>query len=513
MQNKNIYTLAVGVGNYEKINISNLPTYGLDLALIGSAIVDGLKVSVENIRLIAGTDNNGYVTTSDLAKAIANFKSLLGDEDTFILYFSGHGRERNIIFSNGQLELQSVINFVDNLPAKNKIVILDCCYSGNFETKEACEMQFGDSVNDFAGHGIAIMASSSADEVSRLGPRGNHSVFTGALSTAIRVNKNIRKGRLSLEDIYAETKRLVLALNKHNPGKEQMPIFRSRIGGTIYFKVEDYSPYEQMHFEKETENYKIVSVKPLSSSQMKRLAVFVIPKVADSGRLLAEWTKEIAQFVKYAEIYENKKSEEHFEGTLARAVWCYFAKDESDIINHLHFAYTIWAADESVAKQFFKENKNARIIEGIYLYENSSYDMLKKMQEPTVSREEFIEENKNLLVTIVSMAERFIADLQEVANKLETIEEIQEKYYDWICRVRKRFLKLSELDVPPNDLHDWCEAINSLAGWVVDLSLILENKQGGGVLGEREVWLINDAVRKYHESLEELAKIEKNIRV
>ena len=62
---------------------------------------------------------------------------------------------------------------------KNKIVILDCCYSGNFTTAGAREMQFEESVADFAGHGIAIMASSAANEVSRFDPNGKGSIYTG----------------------------------------------------------------------------------------------------------------------------------------------------------------------------------------------------------------------------------------------------------------------------------------------------------------------------------------------
>ena len=74
-------------------------------------------------------------------------------------------------------------------------------------------------MDEFVGHGIAIMASSAADEVSRLGPNGNHSMFTGALSTAIALNKKVTKGKTSLDDIYDETLHLVKAWNKENPGK------------------------------------------------------------------------------------------------------------------------------------------------------------------------------------------------------------------------------------------------------------------------------------------------------
>lgn len=47
------------------------------------------------------------------------------------------------------------------------------------------------------------------------------------------------------------------------------------------------------------------------------------------------------------------------------------------------------------------------------------------MQEPRQTREEFIEENKQLLAVIVTLAEKFVVDLQEVANNTLTIYEMQ----------------------------------------------------------------------------------------
>ncbi|MCF0133426.1 MAG: caspase family protein [Blautia sp.] len=508
MQNDNVYALLIGVGDYEKMNIANLPTYKMDLTLMGAAIVSGLKVNKDNVRLMAGTDNNGYVSTTDLAMAVSNFKSMIGAEDTFIFYFSGHGKESNLIFSNGQVELQSVVDFINKVPAKNKIMILDCCYSGKFKTDGARHMHFEETITDYVGHGIAVFASSSANEVSRLGPNNNHSMFTGALSTAISLNKRIRKGRLSLFDINEELQIIVGNWNKQNPGKEQQPVFRTSMGGTIYFQVEEYQPYEQMEISRETEAYKIVKVEPLNSLQYKRLCAFVIIKDEIDNRAMAKYSREIAESIKYAEVYSGAASEERFEGAPAKAVWCYFGHDESDIINHLHFCYTIWAADAEMKQLYFKENRHASEVDGIYVYENTDYKMLKKLQEPTMSREEFIDVNKKLLTSIVSMAEQFIVDLQEVGNKTISIETMQERYSDWIIRVKKRYLRLTDGDVAPDDLHDWSAEIENLAGWVLDLSIIIENERHNGELGERELWLIKNAVKNYHESLDKLSILE-----
>ena len=133
MINNNIYALLIGIGDYKKIKITDLPSYRMDVALIGTGLISGLKCTQEHIRFMAGEDNNGVVSISSLAKGVDSFKRALSTEDTFIFYFSGHGSSENLVFSDGQVDQQSVINYIDQLPCKNKLVILDCCYSGKFE--------------------------------------------------------------------------------------------------------------------------------------------------------------------------------------------------------------------------------------------------------------------------------------------------------------------------------------------------------------------------------------------
>lgn len=508
MGNGSIYALLVGVGAYRNMGVNNLPTYRMDISMMGSALLSRFKMPKDNIRILAGENANGTVFTIDLAKAIKSFQSILSTKDTFVLYFSGHGAANNLVFSDGQIGLQSVIDFVDRLGAGNKIVILDCCYSGGFKTSGAKQLRLEDSINSFVGKGIAVFASSAANEVSRLGPNGNHSMFTGALSTAIASTSPIRKGIMTLQDIVEETQSLVRAWNKHNPGKEQQPIFRSSLGGTITFSVEEYNPYKPVEYSAETEEYRIVKVEPLDAPNQKRLCAFVILKGACSLECLPRYTKEIAEAIKKLAIHSTKRAEQRFKGQSAKAVWCYFGMDESDIINHLHFAYTIWAADRATKALYYKQNSNSSIVDDIFVYENTSYQMLRELQKPRQSREDFIRENKVLLSTIVTLAEKFIVDLQEVDNKLITIEEMQSRYGNWIREMKRKYIALSDTEVPPTDLREWSDEIINLAGWILDMALLIDADNNRKRITDREMWLIKNAMRHYHESLERLRILE-----
>lgn len=125
------------------------------------------------------------------------------------------------------------------------------------------------------------------------------------------------------------------------------------------------------------------------------------------------------------------------------------------------------------------------------------------MQEPSISRSDFITYNQHLLSEIVSMAEEFIFDLREVANRTMDVTEIRVKYKDWIVAVQEKYILLSEADSSPEDLYEWTNEIMDLAGRILDISLLIKNS-----IGDRELWLIENLIRQYNISLLQLKDLE-----
>ena len=497
------YALLTAVGDYSKMNATNLPTYSGDLSFIKNSLIQGLMVDPDNIRLIG---NHGKVQAKELALALKSFTEMLKEEDNLIFYFSGHGKQSELVFSDMTLKLDSVLGYFSKLSCKSKLIILDCCYAGDFKVGGPKQMNFRDTISSFVGTGIAIMASSAADEVSRLGIGKKYSLYTEFVGTAMMSKRRIRKGLLSLEDLNREVLQMMTVWNEQHPERRQHPIFRSCLGGTIYFKVSDYTPYKPTNIYLSTNRYIIHSVKSLSTNKYKRICAFVICDDPESISNLPAITREIAYRIKDENIFSSEDEEKRFANMEAHVVWCYFGKDESDLIHHLHYAYTIWAANEAMEKLYFKEHRYAHVADGIYIYQNTSYEMLKIMQTPTVTRDEFILSNQKMLAEIVSMAEQFIFDLHEIVNRTIDIPTIQKKYRRWIVAVREKYILLSDMDASPDDLLEWADEIMDLAGWVVDMSLMLD-----GDIGAREAWLINNAMRQYNESLIRLKNIEKDL--
>ena len=554
-----VYAILIAVGDYKDIGAADIPTYERDIEIMHRALNQGLRIRGENIRVIAGNDNRGKVSMKSLAHAIADVDGHLSDEDVFLLYFSGHGQRKDslntapgssgasspcttaagIVFSDGMVMLQSVIDYVSRLAAGGKIVILDCCYSGDFDGKGPRTLKFDQAFSEFAGKGIAVMASTSADETARLWPERKCSVFTGALSQAIMeltapsaegqtfallegqtpvsledkisslLTAGITRsaGRVSLNDIYDVMMRIITIRNYHEPARQQYPVFRSSIGGTIYFETTD----KVQEFGKMQHNCtgNIHHFKSLDTQKEKRLAVFVLlpPTDIHSGTPAGISTEELASAAR--DIVGRIRT----EGMEEDVVWCYFGADEGDILNSLHYAYTIWTATEEMQSKYYGRNAAAVVCDGIYVFRNTSYDLLKRIQAPTKTREEFVRDVKKLLALIVSNAESFVYDLQEVKNRTRTMAEMRALYYSWIGRVKSLYIKLSDEDIAPNDLHDWAEAIYDLAGWTADLAILFEGECGDemasslSVHAEKSI-LIDHTIRRYHEAIERVRQTE-----
>ena len=491
------YALLASVGNNHQMGGTDLPSWKKDAALIRQGLTQGLGFEEDNIRTI-GREESGFVSGRELAAAMSDFSHRLREEDTFLFYFSGHGKNRSLILSDMGLTLQSVLEVVDRMPARSRLVIVDCCYSGDFHAEAPKRLELEESIASFAGRGIAILASTSADSVSRLGPGGNHSLYTGALSAAMQTHRLVRRGRISLQDIHEETAYLMSVWSQSHPAQSQKPIFRSSLGGTIWFQVEEIPPRLSQKIFPDTDRYTICSVESMDSAHMHRLKAFVILKHNNDLSALPEITREIA---------ETFRNSGESGARPVRAVWCYCGLDQSDIIQHRYVSYTIWAADKEAGRLYYRNNRNAHIEDGIWIFENRDYQRLRALQQTALPMEEFIAETRQLLDCIVTMAEEFITAVQEISNGVMTPQEVQRQYSSWIKKVQGQYLRLTALDSPPDNLVHWMDEAELLAGSILDMALILKQTLDAEY-NVRDQWLMQQAIRRYYESLERAAALE-----
>ncbi|KKR21661.1 MAG: Peptidase C14 caspase catalytic subunit p20 [Parcubacteria group bacterium GW2011_GWE2_39_37] len=207
--------LVVGIDNYP-----SSPLHGCvnDASAFGGIIeTNGDGSPNFDVRLV--TD---VATKSELKGLIIDLFS--GNSDTALLYFSGHGFINDlsgyIVTPDAKqndegVSMDEVLAIVNSSKAKNKVVILDCCYSGAFGSPK-----FVTGGSAHIGEGVSILTSSKSTETS-LEVNG-HGIFTNLLLDALHGGASDLRGYITPGSVYAY-------IDQALGPWDQRPIFKTNI--------------------------------------------------------------------------------------------------------------------------------------------------------------------------------------------------------------------------------------------------------------------------------------------
>jgi hypothetical protein len=146
------------------------------------------------------------------------------------------------MLSDKLIKLQDIINTIDQIHTKNKILILDCCHSGSFKLDNIPAIDINETIIHFVGRGFAILASCGSEQGYGFDEGSGISLYTSFVCDTLTSRFLISKGKKSYEMINQTIFRFSELSNKEYNFKQ--PVFRSSIGGTIFFDIEKYSPYK-----------------------------------------------------------------------------------------------------------------------------------------------------------------------------------------------------------------------------------------------------------------------------
>lgn len=164
-------------------------------------------------------------TSGEVMDAIR--KLFAGNDDTALLYFSGHGYMNSTgaeivmpqdIATPGQyytgIQMSTIMSIVNASNVRNKIIILDCCHSGNIGKYELQDM--GSILNT----GVSVLTACREDEVAM--EAGGHSIFTELLCTALNGGASDYCGNITIGGVYAYIDR------SFGPW-DQRPVFKTNV--------------------------------------------------------------------------------------------------------------------------------------------------------------------------------------------------------------------------------------------------------------------------------------------
>ncbi len=129
-----------------------------------------------------------------------------GLQSQLLVYYSGHARANSLVLGDEEMPLSELRTRLLALPSTLTIILLDACQSGAFSRIkgiEAAEDFSVNSVNRLQAAGIAVMASSSATELSQESERLRSSFFTHHLLMGLRgAGDSDGDGRITLGEAY-----------------------------------------------------------------------------------------------------------------------------------------------------------------------------------------------------------------------------------------------------------------------------------------------------------------------
>jgi hypothetical protein len=212
--------LVVGINYYDNIS----PLFGCvdDAHSVRSALDRHSDGSINfDVRVLTGTGPNDQVLRGDLKDHIAEL--FAGDNETALFYFAGHGHVEAtggyIMASDSRrgdegVALGDILTYANESSCKNKLVVLDSCFSGMAgsppEDPRAARLS----------EGLTILTASTAEQYASEGMEGG--VFTTLFVDALSGAAANLVGDITPGSVYAH-------IDQSLGPWEQRPVFKTNV--------------------------------------------------------------------------------------------------------------------------------------------------------------------------------------------------------------------------------------------------------------------------------------------
>lgn len=319
-----------------------------------------------------------------------------------------------------------------------------------------------------------------------------------------------KKGKKSLEEINELIIRMTDIWNQKGD-KIQHPVFRANITGTIYFPVQKYTPYEKKNIYKDTEEYIIYEVVPFHQSLQKRYTAKVILKYRYEESDIVRITKSIIDDIKYSDIYINSEQEQGYHGLPANMIRCHMGYDEQDMVKCNFDWITIWVDHTMDKNHWYKAGRNSKIIDGILVDKQISYNAQRIINQQTVTPEEYVKQARQYLNEIIDCANQFVVQYREYSNSTISEDKLVDNVKELNTQIATLYFKITELPSTPLICNSWSEAIQQIAATIHDFTLYYGQKTMDTWNQENRNHLMKVALKRYQQEIELVKRKEKEL--
>ena len=252
-----VMVLGIGVSKYQSTQIPALKYADRDSQRIVSHFKNRYNLSADRAMLLTNED----ATAIKISRFITqNAMKLLNKDDTFILYFGGHGApdvdstsndndglKKYLLLHDSELDslpltalsLNNLAILLEKLPCKRIVILLDSCFAGTAGAQTLAKLKslrISDksykNITEMSGEGRVILAASSENQVSHEEDTLQAGVFTHYLLEGLNGKADSKgEGNINILGLYEYVTREV---SRHTHNK-QSPVFRGTLDANIIF--------------------------------------------------------------------------------------------------------------------------------------------------------------------------------------------------------------------------------------------------------------------------------------
>jgi hypothetical protein len=220
----NNFALVIGIDDYAA------PLPKLETAVNDAKSIAGLLSSKYGFQVT--TLLNQGATRDKILDAIAHYRKSLAENDSFLIYYAGHGSydrttdkgywlpvdaDPDPLITSRDISADDLVTEVRGLPARHVIIISDSCFSGDL-SRDAGDLSPSDGNQAYIRRmqrapSRTLMASGSDEPVSDSGSQ-DHSVFAALLLQAMQSRS---RQAFTADDLFSSVRKSVLARSGQSP--------------------------------------------------------------------------------------------------------------------------------------------------------------------------------------------------------------------------------------------------------------------------------------------------------
>ncbi len=186
-----------------------------DARRVGQVLRELGRYGKTDLRVLTRPSPAAVLAEVDAVAAKIRAHAARGEEAVLVFFYSGHARASAFSLGREELSIATLRARLSQVPATFTLVVLDACQSGAYARAKGVEPAADFSTNSVARltqRGVAIMASSSAEELSQESDELKGSYFTHHLVAGLRGAADADgDGRVSLDEAYRYAYRRTLA--------------------------------------------------------------------------------------------------------------------------------------------------------------------------------------------------------------------------------------------------------------------------------------------------------------